>query len=146
MGEEENDSKIKEDNKNETVLQSSEKTSIYVTSQIKVELNQKENVASENINSDYYHEFISLEDSSKNVEIPPVIQNTEYPQIPVEHLYNIVTENSSFYKERSPRFENNQELYEKIEAKYGAWENSGSKLRDNFNPLYCLLICVLLNF
>ena len=41
---------------------------------------------------------------------------------------------------RSPRFEN-QHLYEKIEAEYGAWENSGPSSKKSSSLLiFCLLL------
>jgi len=106
------------------------------------------------LDSDYYHEFISVEQlyqdqsssSSKQGSTEHIINN----QIPIENLYNIVTENilvqnSSLYKERSPRFEN-QELYEKIEANYGAWENEAETISNKFKSISIMSsIYILLN-
>ena len=78
---------------------------------------------------DYFHEFVSLE----NISTPRSEYRTETqtsflnPRVPEENLYSIVTQNITvLYKERRPRFEK-QEHYEKIEAEYGAWENSGAQ-------------------
>ena len=77
----------------------------------------------------YFHEFISLENISKSqsgyqTETQKSSLNTHVPE---DNLYSIVTQNITvLYKERRPRFEK-QELYEKIEAEYGAWENSGTQ-------------------
>ena len=80
---------------------------------------------------DYFHEFVSLE----NISTPEYQTQTQRSFLntngPVENLYSIVTQNISvLYKERRPRFEN-QDLYEKLEAEYGAWENSASGTQPN---------------
>ena len=106
------------------------------------------------LDSDYYHEFISIEqiyqDQSSSSSEQGVTEHIISNQIPIENLYNIVTEsiivqNSSIYKERSPRFEN-QELYEKIEANYGAWENEAETLSNKFKSVSLMSsIYILLN-
>lgn len=79
--------------------------------------------------SAYFHEFVSLENISKSrseyqTETQKSFLNTHVPE---DNLYSIVTQNITvLHKERRPRFEK-QELYEKIEAEYGAWENSGTQ-------------------
>ena len=94
---------------------------------------------------DFYHEFISLDQ----------LQPAPAPSasgLPGDSLYSIVTEtitvlNSSVFQaqERSPRFEN-QELYEKIEAKYGAWENGGRPLRAGLWAVLLNNLCLLIYF
>ena len=90
---------------------------------------------------DFYHEFISLDQLQPSA-----------PGLPGDSLYSIVTEsitllNSSVFQaqERSPRFEN-QELYEKIEAKYGAWENSGRTLSAGLWAVLVNNLCLLIYF
>ena len=91
---------------------------------------------------DYFHEFVSLE----NISTPEYQTQTQRTflntNVPVENLYSIVTQNISvLYKERRPRFEN-QELYEKLEAEYGAWENSASGTQPNLKwiiAMTCLI-------
>ena len=77
----------------------------------------------------YFHEFVSLE----NISTPRIEYQTQTQKsflntnVPEENLYSIVTQNITvLYKERRPRFEK-QEHYEKIEAEYGAWENTGTQ-------------------
>ena len=100
---------------------------------------------------DYYHEFISLENlSTQKSDLATQTENSFVNnKIPVENLYNIVTEsitvlNSSLYKERMPRFEN-QELYEKMEAEYGAWENRATGLPLSWTALitFINLSCII---
>ena len=58
---------------------------------------------------------------------------------PKENLIDIKLLNSSS-RGRSPRFEN-QHLYEKIEAEYGAWENSSPFINISSSLLiFCLLL------
>ena len=125
--------------------------SLVVTSQIRVNIDnsetEQENSDQETI--DYYHEFISLEDSlsKSSSDLPQVTESSAgQQQLSVENLYNIVTENIqnqnlTLYKERSPRYETQQGAYEKIEAKYGAWENSSQKLVSH-GMFFFLLILV----
>ena len=94
---------------------------------------------------DLYHEFISLENNDQATHQE---SSSQQNRIPVENLYNIVTEsinvsNHSFPKERSPRFEN-QELYERMEASYGSWENGVVAMPANYKMIIALttLSCV----
>jgi len=65
-----------------------------------------------------------------------IINNYREPQLDTN--IDIILQNSS--RDRSPRFEN-QHLYEKIEAEYGAWENCGSKAQSRvLLGIFCLLI------
>ena len=80
---------------------------------------------------DYIHEFVSLENISTSEYQTQTHRSFLNTNVPVENLYSIVTQNITvLYKERRPRFEN-QELYEKLEAEYGAWENSASGTQPN---------------
>ena len=88
---------------------------------------------------DLYHEFISLENNDQASHQESSSQQT---RVPIENLYNIVTEsitvsNLSFPKERSPRFEN-QELYERMEASYGSWENGVVAMPANYKMIIAL--------
>ena len=114
---------------------------------VKQEPHNNQNSDEEVVNNDediidYFHEFISIEQNKETTE-----KSSEVNQIPIENLYNIVTEsitvgNLSFPKERSPRFEN-QELYEKMEANYGSWENGVDGSAVNYKMIIAVVMAFL---
>ena len=64
--------------------------------------------------------------------------NYRDPQLDLDQNLDIILQNSS--RDRSPRFEN-QHLYEKIEAEYGAWENSGNTISsERLVGIFCVLL------
>jgi len=66
------------------------------------------------------------------------IINNNYREPTIDTNIDIILQNSS--RDRSPRFEN-QHLYEKIEAEYGAWENCGSQAQSRvLLGIFCFLV------
>ena len=103
-------------------------------------------VHSENVLSeDELLELLSEAIQSKTTESTDVsVSKSKYineKDLPEENNIDILLLNSSSLG-RSPRFEN-QHLYEKIEAEYGAWENSCpfSKISTSLF-IFCLLLVV----